>query len=226
MWPRATRCSALGKITPEWSAISHTFRSFCCKYGAVTLAKSELQAARMPLFGSAEPSSRILHMDRHQAIIVWGHVVIVVWRGDVDAAAVQRLESATIDVLRRHRNRAAVMGVVEPTAAAPSPEMRKATSISNDRLSELGLVGVAGVLSQHGFAGSLMRGVITGLTMLSRTRYPFKVFDNHDDGAVWLSQRLAAYDARMSARECSLVVGRARRHYAEQWARAYGESSG
>ncbi|HWO13398.1 MAG TPA: hypothetical protein VNN80_28050 [Polyangiaceae bacterium] len=191
----------------------------------MTLAKFELEAAKLPPLAAAQPSSRILHMDRHQALVVWDHLVLVMWRGDVDAAAVHRLESAVVDVLRRHRNRAALMGVVEPTATTPSTEMRKASSLSNDRMTELGLVGIAGVLSQHGFAGSLMRGVITGLTLLSRTRYPFKVFDNHDDGALWLSQRLAAYDARMPARECALVVARARRHYAEQWARAYGESA-
>lgn len=189
----------------------------------MSLAKNEMKLmAKEPPFALPVPSGRALHMDRHQAIFVWEHLVLVIWRGDVDAAAVKRLEDAALAVLRRNGNHAAMMGVIETTASAPSAEMRKATSESNDRLAEVGLVGIAGVLSQKGFAGSLMRGVITGLTLLSRTKYPFKVFERTEDGATWLCQRLAAHGARMSASESSLIIERARRHYAEYWARAHG----
>jgi hypothetical protein len=156
-------------------------------------------------------------MDRNQAVVVWDHLVLVIWRGVCDAAAVQRLERAGMDVLRRHPRGAALMGVVESTGVPPSAEMRKASAAVNDRLARQGLVGVAGVLTQTGFAGSVVRGVITGLTLLSRSDYPFKVFDNHTEAAAWLCQRLGTKGARMGALECAQVIGSYRALYGEHW---------
>lgn len=158
-------------------------------------------------------------MDRHQALVTWDHLVLVIWRGTCDAAAVQRLERAGMEILRRHPRGAALMGVVESTGVPPSAEMRKASAAANDRLAQHGVVGVAGVLTQTGFAGSVVRGVITGLTLLSRSDYPFKVFENHTEAAAWLGQRLASKGARMGALEASQVIGSYRSMYAEHWQR-------
>ncbi len=160
-----------------------------------------------------QPSGKLLHMDQHQALAVWDHLVLVIWRGEVDLAAVQRLERAGVEALKRHPRGVGLMGVVESTAVPPSAEMRKQSAASNDRLARLGMVGIAGVLSQKGFAGSVMRGVITGLTLLSRAEHPFKVFENHSDGAVWLAKRLSERGEHMGAVECGAIVGSYRSQY-------------
>jgi hypothetical protein len=163
-------------------------------------------------------------MDRHQALVVWDHLVLVIWRGVCDTAAVQRLERAGLDAQRRHPAGIALMGVVESTGVPPSAEMRKASTASNDRLARHGLVGVAGVLTQTGFAGSVVRGVITGMTLLSRSDYPFKVFEDHTHAAAWLSQRLATKGERMGALEAAQVIGGYRAMYAEHWQQHWSSS--
>jgi hypothetical protein len=66
-----------------------------------------------------------------------------------------------------------------------------------------------------------MRGVITGVTLLSRSECPFKVFDNHGDGAAWLSKRLSGCGEQMGALQCSNVVAEYRGRYADHWQRSY-----
>jgi hypothetical protein len=172
-----------------------------------------------PPFGLLPSSGRLLHVDRHQALVTWDHLALVIWRGVCDTAAAQRVERAGMDVLRRYPRGGALMGVVEESAIPPSPDMRKLSTAVNDRLSRQGLVGVAGVLTQTGFAGSVVRGVITGMTLLSRSDCPFKVFENHTDAATWLSQNLITHGERMGAAECAQVVGSFRSRYADHWQR-------
>ena len=179
----------------------------------------------LPPPGLLLPAGRLLHVDRNQALVTWDHLVLVIWRGICDAPAVQRLEQAGMDALRRNPDGIALMGVVEKTAVPPAGAMRAASAAANDRLARHGLVGVAGVLTQSGFAGSVVRGVITGLTLLARSDYPFKVFENHTSAAAWLSQRLASSGVRMGALECGQVVGSYRSKYAEHWQRHFGATT-
>jgi len=205
-------------ITPRVPREIHLENAIGCVFTSEKLVKNEVPAPKPPAFAMQAPG-KLLHMDEHQALAVWDHLVLVIWRGQVDANAVKRLETAGIDVLRQHPRGAGVMGVIESTAVPPSSEMRTLSAQSNDRLAKLGLVGIAGVLSHKGFSGSVMRGVITGLTLLSRSKYPFKVFENHEAGAAWLSKRLAAGGEQMGALECANVVGHYRRKYLEYYQR-------
>jgi hypothetical protein len=185
----------------------------------VITAKNEQPGAKLPQFMMQQASGRLLHMDQHQALAVWDHLVLVIWRGEVDVAAVQRLERAGLETLRRHPRGIALMGVIESTAVPPSAEMRKLSAASNDRMAKQGLVGIAGILSQQGFAGSVMRGVITGLTLISRAEHPFKVFENHTDGAIWLAKQLSQRGEHMGAVECGGVVGSYRSQYEQFYKR-------
>lgn len=179
----------------------------------------------LPPPGLLLPAGRLLHVDRNQALVTWDHLVLVIWRGICDGPAVQRLEQAGMEALRRHPDGVALMGVVEPTAIPPAGAMRAASAAANDRLARHGLVGVAGVLTQSGFAGSVVRGVITGLTLLARSDYPFKVFENHSGAAAWLSRQLASRGVRMGTLECAQVVGSYRSKYAEHWQRHFGAAT-
>jgi hypothetical protein len=66
----------------------------------------------------------------------------------------------------------------------------------NDELSALGMVAFAGVLPAQGLIASWVRGVVTGLTLLSRRRYPFRVFQNTREACEW-SRALLKADAKL-----------------------------
>jgi hypothetical protein len=192
----------------------------------VSVAHDDAIDAKPPPSALLRLPGKLLHMDRDQALVTWERLVLVIWRGECHSIAVRRLEQAGIEALRQHPRGVALMGVVEATASPPSSEMRKASALTNDRLAQLGLVGIAGVLSHSGFAGSVMRGVITGLTLLQQVKYPFKVFENHTDGAAWLCKCLAANKAPMGALECANVVGQYRSTYGEHWKHHFAATPG
>src|SRR5690606_32967198 len=112
---------------------------------------------RPPVLGA------ILYMDKHQATFVWKNVAVVAWRGVCDAAAIRRIEHAAHVALEAYPEQTVMLGVIEPSGIAPSEEMRLLSAATNDRLSQRGVVGFAGVFSQTGFFGSVVRGVVTGL---------------------------------------------------------------
>jgi hypothetical protein len=182
------------------------------------------RAESQPPVSVVNEDPKLLHMDKHQATFVWGPLAMVIWRGECDRIATHRVEQAGMEVLRRH-SAAALMGIVEPTAVPPSAEMRALSAASNDRLARLGVVGIAGVLSQKGFAGSFIRGVITGLAMLSRADYPFKAFEGHVEAGAWLSSLLAKRNQGMDAASCARVVSECRRRYETFWSERYGSSA-
>ncbi|HVZ37207.1 MAG TPA: hypothetical protein VG963_32515 [Polyangiaceae bacterium] len=165
-------------------------------------------------------------MDRSLGVFVWGPIAIGIWRGECDAASVKRLESAAMQALHHSPAAAGLIGIIEPTAPPPSAEMRKASAASNDRMAEHGLVGIAGVFARSGFAGSIARGVITGLSLLSRARYPFKVFETHVEGARWLAELIEKKSKHFDAVECARAVGQFRLQYENFWTAHYGPVSG
>ncbi len=179
-----------------------------------------MEVAKRPSSDSAPPTSglrsRLLHMDHDHATFVWDRVAVVMWRGECTEAAVRRVEVAGMDVLR-HFRRGALMGIVEPGAAPPSTELRKASAASNDRLAAHGIVAIAGVLTTTGFAGSVIRGVITGLTLLSKSSCPFKVYESHSAAVSWFGEVLARQGETLDVADCARAVGDYRARYERYW---------
>lgn len=162
-----------------------------------------------------------MYMNKHQATFVWKNVAVVAWRGTCEAAAIRRIEHAAQVALDAYPQQTVVLGVVEPSGVAPSEEMRLLSAATNDRLSQRGVVGFAGVFSQMGFFGSVVRGVVTGLTMLSRYSYPFRVFGGHREALLWLAQLLNNRGHRLDVDECAAAITEFRSHYESVWNQQY-----
>lgn len=169
-----------------------------------------------PLRGASSQGT-LVHLDRHQALFAWKNVGVVIWRGATDAAGVRRIEYMAAEVLSRHPERMVIMGIVETTAVPPSEEMRVLSAATNDRLAQRGAIAFAGVFAQSGFFGSLVRGIVTGLTLLARNSYPFKVFSGHREAVAWFADLLGQRGQRLNVDECTAVIGDLRRHYEEVW---------
>lgn len=179
-----------------------------------------MEAAKRPANDTVPPAStvrsRVLYMDHDQATFVWDRLAVVMWRGQCTEAAVRRVEVAGLDVLRHFRH-GALMGIVEPSAVPPSTEMRKASAACNDRLSAHGMIGIAGVLTTTGFAGSVIRGVITGLTLLSKSSCPFKVYESHFAAVSWLAEMLGKQGEVLDVDEATQAIGDYRARYERYW---------
>lgn len=165
---------------------------------------------------TTEPSVQVLHMDTNLATAIIGPIVVVVWRGVADSFGNLQVQTAGVQALKQNPAGIGVMGVVEETHQVPNAEARKSSAQVNDRLAEFGAVGFAGVLPLKGFAGAWTRGVVTGLTLLARRRYPFHVFQYEEEASKWLAQLLAER-ARVNcdAAAVARAIRRFRREYAD-----------
>lgn len=125
-----------------------------------------------------------LVMDHDVGIMVYGPVMFVVWRGETTKHAIEQILRIGTDLLKRHPS-GAVIGIVEDSAKLPSSEARELSAKVNDQLFDLGMLAFAGVLPAQGFVAAWVRGVVTGLTLLSRKRYPFRVFQTTREATDW-----------------------------------------
>jgi hypothetical protein len=174
-----------------------------------------------PYPSSAPSSGQILHLDRNQATYVFKRLVVVAWRGACDASAIRRVEVATMMALDNSTGKCVAMGIVEPTAVPLSDETRALTAASNDRLHKAGAMAFAGVVAQSGFFGSVVRGIVTGLTLLSRSPYPFRMFDDHPDAITWLAQRAEKEGVSVSTTDYINAVTEFRKYYELLWNRDF-----
>lgn len=165
------------------------------------------------------PSGQLLQLDPDQALFTWNNVVVVAWRGECTAPGVTRFERAALSTLLRWPQGVVLLGVIEPGATPPSQEMRSVIAASNDRMASKGALAFAAVFSGAGFFGSAVRGVVTGLTLLARRTYPFRVFPGHQEAVQWFGTLLEPLGVGFSVDECSAAVGEFRHHYEQTWNR-------
>jgi hypothetical protein len=142
------------------------------------------------LRGSDIPTITRLYADSHQATAVIGPIGIVVWRGVTTPTAVARVRAAGLAALELSPGGIGMIGVVEHGAQLPDAECRKLSAQVNDELAQMGAVGLAAVMPMSGFTGACMRGVVTGLSLLARSRYPFRAYETSADACSWLSTLL------------------------------------
>lgn len=132
-------------------------------------------------------TSRELYADKDQATMTYGGLGVVVWRGECTLRGVQRVKEMGLAALANAPGGAMLVGVVEETSVIPSPEARRLSAEINDQLFDAGVFAFGAIFPDHGFSGAWKRGVITGLNMLSRRRYPFKVFQRPLEACHWFS---------------------------------------
>lgn len=163
--------------------------------------------------GRALTGERVM-MDAHAAIMVYGPIILVVWRGETTKHAVETIRRVGLDATRRHGKSVAI-GIVEDSAKLPGSEGREHSARVNDELAAAGMVAAAGVLPGQGFIAASVRGIVTGLTLLSRKRYPFRVFQYPKDAVEWCHGMLGGSFRLASA---VAAVDEFRAEYAKSWA--------
>jgi hypothetical protein len=160
------------------------------------------------------PPREVLYIDRDQATLVVGRAGVVVWRGPVSLAAVERVREMGLAVLKASPKGAVLVGVVESTAVPPEGQARVRSAAVNDELSQLGISAFIAIFPQSGLKGAAMRGVMTGLTLLSRTRFPMRIFQETHKGIEWGYQVQPQADMNWSG--CSLQIDSFRDEYASR----------
>lgn len=135
---------------------------------------------------------RTLYASHDQSTLISGPFGVVIWRGAVTPAAIDRVREMGLAALHGSPGSAVLFGIVEESAAMPNAEQRGRSAAINDELATLGVIGFGAVLGSHGFSGAIMRSVVTGLSQIARNRYAFRAFPSVANTCEWGAKLLKA----------------------------------
>ncbi len=127
-------------------------------------------------------------------IAEWDAFIVVIWRHLTTAEGVASVGKALARAADAGR-RISVVISIEPSATPPAAAERKALSSVFTRYAQV-VVAVAVVPQGTGFRASMVRGVVTGLALVSRFPYPYKVFGDLDEATKWLVRQAVVGPAK------------------------------
>jgi hypothetical protein len=127
--------------------------------------------------------------DKDWTCASWRQLYFLVWRGDATVVRARLANSAFETFIAKQKGKMAGLVVVEPHATPPESDVRP---IFANMMRKAGdrVVGLAYVVPHSGFKGAMLRGAITGISLLAREPYPTHVFTKLDESLVWLGSRL------------------------------------
>lgn len=111
---------------------------------------------------------------RDYSVEVWRNVLIVVWHRQTTKEGVRALRARAVEMTRGSNKGWFLLVVIEPGAKPPDSSTRDALA---KVLTELGdqILSAAMVVEGSSLRSSFARGITTGLMVLARHSFPFKV---------------------------------------------------
>lgn len=143
-----------------------------------------------PPGGSSGSTARVNVLQDNHCVATWHRFLIVIFRHDTTVEAINDVRHA-LEKLESTEKSVALLTIIEPNAPPPSSDVRDAMAAM---LAEFGRVikYSAVAFEGSGFRAAVVRGVVTGLTLLARMPYPHKVFAGVDDAAQWMINNVAS----------------------------------
>lgn len=135
------------------------------------------------------PTVQIYEQCPTHALASWDNVFVVVFRTDTTEQAVRALHRECAKFGRATSKGIFLVTVIEQGAPGPAPPERKALAQCLSDISSC-VRGSAVIIEGHGFRSAMVRGVVTGLTMLAKQAYPHQVCSLV--GAAELFQKVAS----------------------------------
>jgi hypothetical protein len=157
-------------------------------------------------------SCRTLYTNPEQSTLVSGPFGVVIWRGSVTAAGIDRVREMGLVTLQGSPGGAVLFGIIEESAAMPDADQRRRSAAVNDELASAGVVGFGAVLGSQGFSGAIVRSVVTGLNQIARNRYAFRAFPSVAHTCEWGAKLLRAAD--LDWRAHAVEIDRVRHEHA------------
>jgi hypothetical protein len=127
--------------------------------------------------------------DAEHGVGVWRNLLIAVWRKETRAGAVDGVSAVLGELAQNHRD-VALLQVIEEGALAPDPDARRA--ISNMLKQHGSVIRCSAVVYEgDGFRAATLRGVVTGIALLSRPLYPHVVFASAISAINWTARHFS-----------------------------------
>jgi hypothetical protein len=132
----------------------------------------------------------VLQHDPAWSCAAWQDVLLLVWRGEATAARAAINVRFLQEFSASHPGGFGIMLVLEPETSPPDDKARQMLADGMRRLGP-GMRGAAYLVPMQGFKGSLMRSVITGLSLIARETYPTQAFPRLPEATRWLCARMS-----------------------------------
>ena len=133
------------------------------------------------------------HVEHVLPEAVIGHlrnVFLWAWRGPATVATCERLHRSVNDVARAFPEGSGGITLIVPGVSVPSDDVRKRIVRLRREASAHGMRGGAILHEGDPLRRSLVRGVVTGLGLLTKDIYPQAVFGEADEAFRWLGEKL------------------------------------
>jgi hypothetical protein len=145
----------------------------------------------------ASPRATIVRDDAVLRAATWEGVFFEIWKGPATPAHFRDLASYQLAFAKTQRDgKIAHVTIVRlANVTGFEGEVRKAVE-ERSRLIEPKLRASAVVLLTPGFVASLVRGLITGVMLLTRFRVPTKVVGSQEEALQWIAPHLPPRDGR------------------------------
>lgn len=134
----------------------------------------------------AFPEATVYFADEHVTLASWRDLVVIIWKGETRVEAIERSEEQLALLAPRFPGGLWMLTIVEEQAPAPAADARQALSGLLARAAPF--VRCSSVVFEgSSFRASLVRSVVSTLVLLSRIRFPHRVFGT-------LEQAVAHYE--------------------------------
>lgn len=155
---------------------------------------------------------RVLARDNDHLVFTYDRLFTMVWRHETHAAAVSRAMQL-LDTFAESLTpkRFCLLTVVEPTAPLP-PSAARAALARLLRINADYLIRSAVGYEGAGFRAAAVRGVATGIAVLSNHQFPHRIFAGVEPATEWLASGLAnEMDGQINGTALADVVHSVRR---------------
>ena len=148
-----------------------------------------------PLRRPPEDRVRLVEADHDHAVGTLHNLLIIVWRRETLASAVERAAVILRVLLLRFPDGVGLLQVAEPTTTPPDSAARgalgKMLKEGEKGEGKKGIVCSAVVYTGTGFWMAAARAFVTGMTMLSKLGFPHVIFATVPEAADWHARLLS-----------------------------------
>lgn len=129
---------------------------------------------------------QVVRKDHKLVIGAYGEVCVVVWNCKPTVVLFEEQRSALVECARRYPQRAMFLCVVAANSEPPESPIRAASAkMLRDLATDI--LACACVIEGTGFRASIARSVLTGMSLVARSKVPLAFFEDVPRAVNWLA---------------------------------------
>lgn len=156
--------------------------------------------------GSVEPRLRLVYADDFVALASLDRVLLTVVRANLENRHYVQVHKAMQELVRRYDGRMASLMVVRSRLRDLPRVDDEQRRLAREVMAMGGArtIGAVAVLQGGGFWGAGVRSILTGICLLARPPFPWRIAESSEDAIAWLSERATA--GELPSREALLAA--------------------